>query len=388
MDPISIALALASLGTTLYGKAQASDIAGKNIDAQKQALAFQQKNLIDALSAAQGTQRERTQMAEAPRFDQFGNLTAYDPSQGRWITVYTPQQQRIIAEGQAQQERAQARAAQAAEDYAQTRAGYLYKQPPTEDEIRAEILNLMQTARGEGDRALQNLVQRQELRQKGNLPVIFSGVNVNPAPGERLAQAMLQARQTAEKEHESRVASHASEYLPALAQFEKTANYIQPQDPTGSSIIGVQQQGQQDVLKGLDEYEKLIASIYGTGGKGVESAYQGLNTAAQTGTYAAIGGSQPNYSQLINALKPTAAQTKAAQQPGGTVGTTTGATYSGTPSAGGPTASATGGEGATIGTPGNVSPFDVGTPPVAVYGNPFTSNDIAASSGYSTPWFF
>jgi hypothetical protein len=386
MDPMTIALLASTAMNTISGLS--------NKRQQQQGLDFQMQNLANTLHEARVNEAQRLGVAGAPRYDQFGNMTAYDPVQGRWITTFTPQQQRLISEGQNQQERALARAAQASEDYQQQRAGYLYKQPETEAAIRAEILNLMQTARGEGDRALMNLVQRQELRQKGNLPVIYSGVNINPAPGERLAQAMLQARGAAQTEHEARVRAHQSEYLPALAAFERTANYQAPESPVGRGIIGMGAQGAQDILSALGDYGKLSANIYGTGGKGVESAYTNINKAAATD--ASTGSNALN-----NLIKVMSQQQKAAGKatPEGTVGDTTGATYSGSPSAGGPSVPylSAGGESAPIGInygpplgSGGNDPFAVGGYAVSTYNDPFSNQPGSsfAMGTYSNPWQF
>ena len=70
------------------------------------------------------------------------------------------------------------------------------------------------------------------MRTAGNIPQLVQA-DRGPTPGQQLAETMLKARGAALEESLKRKAGHASEYLPALKQFEDTANYVAPIDPTG-----------------------------------------------------------------------------------------------------------------------------------------------------------
>ena len=101
-----------------------------------------------------------------------------------WVTRYTPTQQRLIDEGQTRQERTNLRGAQASQDYDTPRSQYLYDKPKTEAQSYAELLDLIQGAQGQGDRALSTLVNRQFLRQQGNMPVINATQYGEKTPGQ------------------------------------------------------------------------------------------------------------------------------------------------------------------------------------------------------------
>jgi hypothetical protein len=218
----------------------------------QQARSDSQRQVAQALSDA----RQGKSQAGSLRLDQFGNATYYDPTQGRWITSFSPTQQRIIDEGQARQRRAQIRGAQASEDYDTLRGQYLYRRPKTEAESYQEIVNLINQAQGQGERGLNTLMERFGVRTHGNIPVVEQ-MDRGPSPGQQLAETMLKARGAALDEALKREAGHTSRYLPALKQFEETANYVAPVDPTGQSIIGLESEGR----KAMSDYDKLIANI-------------------------------------------------------------------------------------------------------------------------------
>lgn len=283
----------------------------------KQNQQFQMQNLYDALGSAQGGRAQALGAAGALRLDQFGNATYYDPQQGRWITSYSPSQQRLIEGGVERQGRAQARGAQASSDYDRLRGEYLYQKPKSEAESYAEIINLLNQAQGTGERQLNTLMNRWGVRTAGNLPTL-SQMDTGPTPGQQLAETMLKARGSALDESLKRQAGHTSQYLPALKQFEDTANYVAPVDPTGSGILGMEAQGRQQQLSAMTDYDKLIASVYGRGG-------QDINNAASLSTKTGMGGpSASDFLKFASMLMPT--PEKGVK---GTVGDTTGATYSG-----------------------------------------------------------
>jgi len=264
MDPVTIAMAGAGLIKGLMDQAAAKKTS-------REAQAFQQQNLADSLMAARQTNSERMLQAGALRQDQFGNATYYDPAQGRWVTYYTPTQQRLIDQGQERQGRANTRGAQASSDYDTLRGEYLYQKPKSEAESYAEIVNLINQAQGTGERQLSTLMNRFGIRTAGNLPQLVQ-MDRGPSPGQQLAETMLKARQAALGESQQREAGHQSKYLPALKQFENTANYMAPVDPTGSSIVAMGEQGRQAQQGALGDFEKLVATIYGQGGTGMNNA--------------------------------------------------------------------------------------------------------------------
>jgi hypothetical protein len=268
-DPISLGIAGAGALFDFIKGRQAQNSANAGLAAQQQYLA-------NALAEARYGKSQAMQTAGGLREDQFGNATYYDPAQGRWITSFSPTQQRIIDEGQQRQIRAQTRGRQASQDYDTERAGFLYDKPKTEAQSYAEIVQLMQDAMGTGERGLNTLMNRFGIRTAGNLPQITQ-MDTGPSPGQQLAETMLKARQAALEENIKRKASHSAEYLPAMKQFEDTANYVAPVDPTGSSIVSMAQQGIQDLLKTGTAYDQLLGNINIGGARNVGSAQSDLS---------------------------------------------------------------------------------------------------------------
>jgi hypothetical protein len=315
MDPATLSMLISGLGAgeKLVGGGMAALAGNEGIQAQ-------QRILGQALAGNEAAYGQRRGTAGGLRFDQFGNSTYYDPTKQMWVTQYTPTQQRLIDEGQTRQELTNLRGEQASQDYDTARSGYLYNKPKTEAQSLAEILDLVQQAQGTGDRALSTLVNRQFLRQQGNMPVINATQYGEKTPGQQLAAQMLQARDAALKESQSRIASHQSEYLPALAAFEKTANTVGQVDPTGQAIKGMERQGQSDVLSADSDYEKVLADLFTKGGTNVAHSY---DTAVKGGAALAAGGSSGNN---LSALTKALAGNKGT---GGQVGPTDGGTYDG-----------------------------------------------------------
>jgi len=307
-DPISAGTAAAGMVLDFLKSQQARQDA-------KQNQALQMSQLYEALGNT-GAERERALgMAGALRTDQFGNATYYDPNQGRWVTSYSPTQQRLIDQGQERQGRAQTRGAQASQDYDRLRGEYLYQKPKSEAESYAEIINLLNQAQGTGERQLNTLMDRWGTRTAGNLPTL-SQTDRGPTPGQQLAETMLKARGSALDESLKRQAGHTSQYLPALKQFEDTANYVAPVDPTGSTIVGLESEGRNQELSTMSDYDKLMTTLYGSGASNANAA------AANLGRADAQGPKSSDFLSLAKMLMPgKEAATK------GTVGGTTGATY-------------------------------------------------------------
>ena len=304
-DPMSAGVAAAGMVLDFIKSQQARKSAEANQAYQAQAVA-------NALAEARSGRSQSLQTAGALRLDQFGNATYYDPAQGRWITSYSPTQQRLIDEGQARQGRAQARGSQASEDYQNLRGEYLYQKPKSEAESYAEITDLLNQAQGTGERQLNTLMDRFGIRTAGNLPQLVQ-TDRGPTPGQQLAETMLKARGAALDESLKRQAGHTSQYLPALKQFEDTANYVAPVDPTGSTIVGLESQGRQQQLSAMSDYDKLLGTIGIGGARNVGSAFDSATKAATTGP------GSSDFLSLAKMLMP--AQEKAGK---GTVGSTTG----------------------------------------------------------------
>ena len=387
-DPLSAGVAAAGMVLDFIKSQQAKKSAEAN-------QAFQRQNLADAMLAARSGQAGALRTAGALRLDQFGNATYYDPNQSRWITSYSPTQQRLIDEGEARQGRAQARGRQASQDYDTLRGEYLYRKPKSEAESYAEIINLINQAQGTGERQLNTLMNRFTMRTAGNIPQLVQA-DRGPTPGQQLAETMLKARGAALEESLKRKAGHASEYLPALKQFEDTANYVAPIDPTGSGIIGMQQEGQKQLLGTMSDYDKLLATLSVSGGRNVGSAFDSQTKAATGGPGA---GDFLNFAKM---LMPT-------PEKGGTVkasGTSVGGSVDSDGNASGSTIGnwdrrfnfgattrGVGGEaapfgGARAGDYSSSDPFDVGTYGVPRYDNPYGSTGVAPYGIYATPWSF
>jgi hypothetical protein len=332
-------------------------------------MANQQAMLAQAIAQARQTSGDRLRVASAPKTDQFGNTVYYDPNTGQWQTRFTPEQQRLIDQGQQRQERTNLRGAQASEDYGTQRAGYLYDRPQSEAESRAEIARLITQSRGEGDRALQTLVNRSELRQKGNMPVINTGPLVGSDAGKRLAETMLQARSAALNETAQREQMHSSRYLPAMAQFEKTANTVAPIDPTGQQAVQMAQQGSADVQSTYGDLTKALMSAYGAGSGATNAASASLVKAQEPeklGQYAA----------LIRSMQPNSAQIKANAAAKGVEPQASSTTYD--PGSSGSTGTATSG---TMPSQFNFPPGAFDTPPEYTYDRP-------DQTSFNDRWFF
>jgi hypothetical protein len=389
-DPISLAISGGGMLFDFLKNQGARQDAAKN-------QAFQMQNLYDALNQAQSGRSQAVSTAGALRTDQFGNATYYDPNQGRWITSYSPGQEALIKGGVERQGRAQARGAQASSDYDRLRGEYLFQKPKTEAESYAEIIDLINQAQGTGERQLNTLMNRWGTRTAGNLPTL-SQMDTGPTPGQQLAETMLKARGSALDESLKRTAGHTSEYLPALKQFEDTANYVAPVDPTGSGILNMQGQGQKDLLSTMTDYDKIISAIYGRGGGDINNAAS-ISQRASTG-----GPSSSDFLKLAQMMMPTPEKTT------GTLGSTRGARYSGSDDEGGSlgghdrrfnyggTTKGVGGEAAPFGgaSPGafadayQMDPFVGGTSGFRSYGSPYNAYDYSASpyGDYATPWRF
>jgi hypothetical protein len=316
LDPISLGVGGAGLLLDFIRGQQARKSA-----ADTQAIAS--SNLLAALANARAGRTESMGTAGSLRTDQFGNATYYDPAQGRFVTSFSPEQQAIIEGGQQRQARAQTRGAQASEDYNRLRAEYLYNQPKSEAESYKEITDLLNQARGTEERQLATLAARESARTRGNVPEILQNY-LGTTPGQQLAEQMLKARGTALSESIQRRQARAGELLPALKQFESTANYVAPVDPTGSDIIGMQNKGIEERLKTGTDYDKLLATLASQGGQTMVGAGVNATRAATAGP----GGK--DFLALAKLLQP-GKDAAGAAGAAGTVGGTRGARVSSGP---------------------------------------------------------
>lgn len=306
MDPVTLGIAGAGLLGQQLASHNAQDTAEEN-------LAFQRQNAANQL-----------RLAKAGRTDQFGNKVTFDDALNQWITQLTPQQKALVAAGEREQlqglnedaprnrlirARAAARGAQASEDYNRSRADLLYGHTPSEGATRADITRLITQARGTGDRALATLVNRNDMRTGGNLPVIKTG-STAPGPGERLAQTLLQARTQALQETGTREAQSNTRNLPRMQAFSSVAQGGQgtPYDVpnTGAGIFG--QEG---------DMAKLVESALASGGKGVGDASENLSKMNLTG--------MPKLQDAAYLIRALSGQKLG--RPSGTLGTTKGAKY-------------------------------------------------------------
>lgn len=301
-DPISAGLAGAGMVLDLFKDA------GRAAEARRNA-AYQREAIARAAAAAQEGRAESMRTAGSLRQDQFGNATYWDPAQGRWVTYYTPTQRALIEGGEQRQRRAQTRGAQASQDYDTLRGEYLYNRPKSEAESYAEIARLISQARGTEEQQLNQLMNRWGVRTAGNLPELVPSKGAqNPLAD--LAETMLRARQAALEEYGTREKLHQGRYLPAMKQFEETANYVAPIDPTGSEITKMTQQGLSDMLKTGTAYDQLIGQI--------------LSRGAATGGTGSAGGGGTNFANTLGNIGKllSSASDKTA---GGTLGGTRGA---------------------------------------------------------------
>jgi hypothetical protein len=119
---------------------------------------------------------------------------------------------------------------------------------------------------GEGERLAENLLGRERIRQRGNLPVVNSRDRSDTA-GQKLAQVMLQARQQAMGEKFGRDQAHASKYIPAMEHFSRTASGgssggVSTESPVAAALAGQQGQMASNLLGAIDAGSKNVGNAY------------------------------------------------------------------------------------------------------------------------------
>lgn len=302
MDPLTISLLAGTMFSNVMGGMNAKDTAQQNLDFQRQSLA------------------DQLRFAKAGRTDAYGNVQTFNDATNQWETKLTPQQQALIKAGEHEQltglthDAAQnrmirdalaRRAGQAGEDYNTARAGYLYKQPPSEDAIRSEITDLITQSKGTAERQLSELSKRRDIRTQGNLPIIKTGsITGGKDYGAELADTMLEARKNAMAEHMARVQGHASEYLPAMGAFERTAAAGGNAPVQFSSTPG-------DLAKQQSSMADIIAGIYKSSGSTLNNASNAL-VKAEGGIYPSMG----DTAKMVEAINKNKGKAGTTDEPG------------------------------------------------------------------------
>lgn len=262
MDPLTIALLG---GSALAGIANNSS---QNRAGQEN-LAFQ-KWLAN----------EQLKMGKASRTDAMGNTVRYDPGLNEWVTDLSPTQRALSKAGEHEQllgltddaaknrnirERAYVRGQTANDDYNRARADYAYGYNPSEGAITNDIADLMLRSRSGsgGGGGSDGNPNNKFIRQRGNLPVISSGVG-NQGGLSGVADALLQARQGALSERGQR-------------QQQRTARLPEMQSLAAMSDAGgggnVQFPNFDKLFASEGDQSKQLLGAMEAGGKGVNTAY-------------------------------------------------------------------------------------------------------------------
>lgn len=225
---------------------------------------------------------EELKMGKASRTDAMGNTVRYDPGLNAWVTDLSPTQRALSKAGEHEQllsltddaarnrnirERAYVRGQTANDDYNRARADYAYGYNPSEGAITNDIADLMLRSRsGGGGGGTDGNPNNKFIRQRGNLPVISTGVG-NQGGLSGVADALLQARQGALNERGQRQQQRSARLpeMQSLAAMSDAGGGGNVQFPNFDKLFA----SQGDQSKGL-----LGAAA--AGGKGVEGAYGNL----------------------------------------------------------------------------------------------------------------
>ena len=287
-DPVSAAITGGLTLMDMEQKGRANQQAG-------QALDFQKRNAADMM-----------RFAKAGRTDAFGNRTTFDDALNEWITQLTPEQKNLVLAGEREQrlgltEDASRNRMVALRNYARgQRADDVLNREitaydttdPNEGAIQNQISRLMTQARGTGERDFSRVLDRQQRRQSGNVPVITRNDNSGDGAGEQYAQDALKARTAALGEVGQRQGQRAQRLSGAtqnLAPMASGGSFTsQARLPTTAQDVGGRE-------------ERMMQSIIQAqqaGAAGVGGAYSQLLKMPQVGmkdiaaTYAALRGNQ------------------------------------------------------------------------------------------------
>lgn len=205
---------------------------GAGLQASSQAA--QQQIAWAQLIEARNARREQNRLATAARSDQYGNKNKYDDVSNEWEIQLTPTQSKITKAGEREQllqltedmpaarkqrQMLQKRAKEAEPLYREAVNAYQYRQPKSEGAIRDELTSLL-SSNEQADAQKQKMIlmrQAQRFGRGGDIPKIIKATN--DGLGKGLSDIMLKSRQGAVEERQSRVASHANEWLPRIQQF-------------------------------------------------------------------------------------------------------------------------------------------------------------------------
>ena len=293
MEPFSLALGGVQALLSLQNMMNSSSIAAQN-------LAFQRQ---------QAQKQER--LSEATRTDSYGNKQYYDPATNTWKTQLSPMQQAIQDAGQTEQYRSltedaqrnrqsRKRQADAAESavspFNQAVQEYLNNPVQSEGSIRNDLSTLGSLAARDQAASNKGELIKEALRmgRGGDIQSIIKGVD--DASGKGVSQNLLNARQQALQEYNTRNTMRNNTYLPAIQQWQSLINNGGGSAPTRFSdtnqqLNAVQNQQASGMLQAL------------------QAANGNINTAASSATTAA--GKTPDFSALIKALNSnTKAQSK------------------------------------------------------------------------------
>jgi hypothetical protein len=258
MDPLTIGLLLASIGSSVYGSQSAKGTAAESLDFQKQRAA------------------EQDRMARAARTDAYGNVVEYDPTTNQWVTRLTPGQKALMYAGESEQRRQltedaarnraarerQARAGRMAmPGFDEALARYRFDQPESEASIRARLAELIGAAKTPGEGP-------EPIRTAGNVRGQYTP-NQPPESGTaQLAKTLMQARSQGLSEFGARGGVNEKRYGSALDRY---ANLL---GGGGGAPISMPSTAK-DLEGQQQDMARLIASVGASGSQAIGGAQAG-----------------------------------------------------------------------------------------------------------------
>jgi hypothetical protein len=260
------------LGGILGGIAQAQ------ANAQATQLGYAQ------LQFAKEQAKKEYDLATSARSDAYGNTVSYDDILHKWITKLSGSQEQLLKLGEHEQtqsltddaprqrlarQRAGERAYAAETDYNTAQSGYRYDQPPSEKAIFGELATLLSGAQQQREKTVKNGlgIQAQRMGNGASIPSIIKASN--DYAGAQLPDTLLQARNAAFSESQSRDKAHDSKYLPELEHFAQVEDAV-GNGPLYFSNKNDETQNTQGAML------NAIASALSSGGAGVQNAYSNL----------------------------------------------------------------------------------------------------------------
>lgn len=231
--------------------------------------------------------RKQERFAQAAHTDQFGNKQYYDPATNSWKIDLSPMQKAISSATEQEQFRSMTEDAErnrrqrqrqeqtsltAADQFGKALAGYNYDQPASLDSTKDDLERLLITTTAQQMKNDQSGIARQALRMGKGADYARIIKATDDALGQKLPQAMLQARQAANQEHATELQQHEAQYMPALQNWEQLMNQ-------GGGNAGLQYDGAPAALAATQNANAaaIQAAIQG-GSSGVGGAMQALAT--------------------------------------------------------------------------------------------------------------